>query len=59
MDDYKVTPTGVELHWVPSSSEDLQKTVLYRKDEKSTVWKEIASYRVDQKAASFTDTHRD
>jgi fibronectin type 3 domain-containing protein len=56
MDDYKVTATGVELHWVPSSSEDLSKTVLYRKDEKSTVWKEIASYRVDQKSNSFTDT---
>ena len=56
MDDYKVTATGIELHWVPSSSEDLQKTVLYRKEEKSTVWKEIASYRFDQKVSSFTDT---
>ncbi len=56
MNDYKVTETGIELHWVPSTSEDLAKTVLYRMDETSKVWKEIASYGIDNKITSYTDT---
>lgn len=56
MNDYKVTETGIELHWVPSSSEDLAKTVLYRMDGTSKVWKEIASYNVNKNLTSYTDT---
>ena len=56
MNDYKVTEEGIELQWVPSSSEDLAKTVLYRMDGRSNVWKEVASYKVNQKKSSYTDT---
>jgi fibronectin type 3 domain-containing protein len=56
MSDYKVTETGIELRWVPSTSEDLAKTVLYRMEGSSKEWKEIATYKANQELAIYTDT---
>jgi len=55
-DRYKVTEKGIELVWVPSSSEDLAKTVLARMDDNNT-WREVATFGVGG-ATSFTDTVR-
>ncbi len=55
MDHYKITEKGIELHWIPSSSEDLSHTVLYRLEEKKQ-WREVATFRVSDNRNTFTDT---
>ncbi len=56
MDHYKITEKGVELYWVSSSSEDLDKTVLYRMDEQTKIWKPIITYPITNNKQSYTDT---
>lgn len=55
MDYYKITERGIELRWVPSSSEDLARTVLYRLDERKQ-WREIGTFAASDKQNSFVDT---
>lgn len=56
MDRYRVALKGIELEWVPSSSEDLARTALYRWDDASKAWKEIASFNVKDHATQYLDT---
>jgi hypothetical protein len=56
MTDYKVSEKGIELRWIPSSSEDVKNTILYRMDETSKVWKAVATYPAKAKANTYTDT---
>jgi fibronectin type 3 domain-containing protein len=56
MDGYKVALKGIELEWVPSSSEDLAKTVLYRWEDDSRKWKEIAAFDAKDKRNHYLDT---
>ena len=52
---YKVTNEGILLQWVPSQSEDLSRTILYRLQEDRN-WVEIASIRADEKINFYQDT---
>ncbi|HYG39734.1 MAG TPA: hypothetical protein VD908_13995 [Cytophagales bacterium] len=54
-DKYKVTNEGINVSWMPSSSEDLARTILYRKEEKGD-WAELVSFGVKDKKTSYMDT---
>ncbi len=56
LDHYKITERAIELRWVPSSSEDLTETILYRMDGNSNRWRVIASFPANDVRNSFSDT---
>lgn len=53
---YRLTETGIELKWVPSSSEDVAETILYRWSENEKNWKELASFKTADRQNAYLDT---
>ncbi len=52
----KSTVDGVKLNWINSSSKDVVKYVLYRKETGKQKWATIAVFHVTDSINSFTDT---
>jgi hypothetical protein len=47
---------GIKLSWVCSSSDDVVKHILYRKDEKSDLWNIIQLFNANDSISFFNDT---
>ncbi|MCX6269846.1 MAG: fibronectin type III domain-containing protein, partial [Bacteroidetes bacterium] len=52
--DYKVSETSVYLSWIPSTSNDVLKHVLYKREAGSPDWIREAEWPVNQKVSSYT-----
>lgn len=55
--DYISSEAGIQIKWVPSSSEDVMRHLVYRKDLSSAEdrWEELTMIPVEENTASYTD----